>query len=194
VETLFRILHTHLEGLRLEHRPMALRLSMKAATPENRQLQIFENPLRDPNRFGETLARLAALAGEDHVGIPQRGPTHRPGQYHLQSPAFGLEETPDLLVEEAPDLSIGLPLRRYRPPPSARVESKDGRPVAVFSETLRGPICDALGPYRFSGEWWDANAWEVEEWDVEVEDRGLYRLCRTAQGWEVAGGYDEGGG
>jgi protein ImuB len=192
VETLFRILHTHLEGLRLEHRPTALRLSMKAAAPENRQLQIFENPLRDPNRFGETLARLAALAGEDRVGIPQRGSTHRPGQYDLQPVEFGLDETPDLLVEETPDLSIGLPLRRYRPPHPARVEIENGQPVAVFSETLRGPICDTLGPYRFSGEWWDASAWEVEEWDVEVEGRGLYRLCRMPGGWEVAGGYDEG--
>jgi protein ImuB len=186
VETLFRILHTHLDGLRLDHRPVALRLTVQAAISKKQQLRIFENPLRDPNRFGETLGRLAALVGNENIGIPEAGATHRPGKFRL---------LPSLIAEEPPDLSIGLPLRRYRPPHPAQVETNHGHPVTVNSPALRGFITSALGPYRISGEWWDAEAWELEEWDVELDGEGvgIYRLSRKGAAWFVEGCYSEGG-
>jgi len=190
VEPLFRILHTHLENLRLEHRPVALRLTMQPAAPHKRQLQIFENPLRDPNRFGETLGRLAALVGSENVGVPQPGLTHQPDDFRLEPPEFGTSDE-KLLETEPPDLSIGLPLRRFRPPLPARVEVQDRvRPVSVAFEKATGAITGALGPYRLSGEWWDQDAWEVEEWDVELADGGLYRLCRRGRNWFVDGCYE----
>ncbi len=189
VETLFRILHTHLDGRRLEHRPVALRLAMKAANPENRQLQIFENALRDPNRFGETLARLAALAGSDHVGTPQAGETHRPGSYRLLAPSFESDES-TLLAEEPPERGIGLPLRRYRPPHPAKVALERSRPASVFSQPASGIVSGSFGPYRLSGEWWDAATWEAEEWDVELAGAGMYRLSRRGGEWTVEGCYD----
>ena len=196
VEALFRILHTHLEDLRLDHRPVALRLTMQAAVPEKRQLRIFENPLRDPNRFGETLGRLSALVGNGNIGIPEAGATHRPGQFRLLPPVFTTEDEPSLIAEEPPDLNIGLPLRRYRPPHPAQVETNHGHPITVNSAALRGFIASALGPYRISGEWWDAESWEMEEWDVELDgdSAGIYRLCRRGAAWFVEGCYSEGGG
>ena len=194
VEVLFRIIHTHLDGLHLDHRPVALRLTMNAIVPENRQLRIFENPLRDPNRFGETLGRLAALVGSENLGVPEAGTTHRPGQFRLRPPAFDGEKEPVLLEEEAPDLSIGLPLRRYRPSQPARVEVKESQPAVIFSPTLSGWVTEALGPYRLSGEWWEAGAWAVEEWDVELAGRGLYRISRSGETWCIEGCYEAEGG
>src|SRR4029077_11498070 len=52
VEVLFRILHTHLEDLKLPERPIGVRLSLQAVAPARDQLQLFESALRDPNRFG----------------------------------------------------------------------------------------------------------------------------------------------
>ena len=190
VEPLFRILHTHLENLHLDHRPVALRLTIQPTEGRKRQMQIFENPLRDPNRFGETLGRLAALVGSENVGVPQPGKTHRPGEFHLEPPAFGAEEEAGLLEEEAPDLGIGLPLRRYRPPLPARVETERSQPVAAAFEKVGDLVAHALGPYRISGEWWDSRAWETEEWDVEMAGGGLYRLSRKGREWFVEGCYE----
>ncbi len=189
VEPLFRILHTHLESLRLEQRPVALRLEIQPGISSNRQLQIFENPLRDPNRFGETLGRLGALAGGENVGSPRQPASRRPGEIELAPPDFGAQPAA-LLEESPPDLGIGLPLRRHRPPLAARVELEQGRPAAVFSSGLSGPIVDALGPYRLSGDWWDAQAWAVEEWDVEMSDGSLGRIARRGADWFIEGRYE----
>ncbi len=188
VEVLFRILHTHLEGLRLEHGVVGLVLRLEATLPERQQFQLFESPLRDPNRFGETLGRLAALVGTDNVGVPVVLDTHRPDSFRLEKPCF------HELGRSAPlgeDLAVGLPLRRYRPAPAARVEIARGRLTFLFSEAASGPVREALGPYRASGAWWASEVWAVEEWDVELEDGGIYRLARSGGIWRVEGSYGE---
>ena len=68
---LFRILHTHLESLQLTRGPIGVRLRITPVQPEHQQFRLFESPLRDPNRFGETLARLAALVGQGNVGVAE---------------------------------------------------------------------------------------------------------------------------
>ena len=83
VEVLFRILHTHLEELQLAKRPIGIRLNIQATLPAKDQLQLFESALRDPNRFGETLAKLKAFLGNDNVGVPARSNTHRPNSFML---------------------------------------------------------------------------------------------------------------
>ena len=73
---LFRILHTHLEDLKLPERPIGVRLSLQAVAPARDQLQLFESALRDPNRFGETLAKLKAFLGNEHGTTQNRRSTH----------------------------------------------------------------------------------------------------------------------
>ena len=50
------------------------------------------------------------------------------------------------------------------------------RPSSWPPSAVRGPVADRAGPWRVSGDWWDA-AWAREEWDVLVEER-LFRLVR----------------
>ena len=87
-DVLFRILHTHLEALQLDHRPVAARLHADAIHPDHRQLHLFENPLRDANRFGETLARIASIVGAGNVGTPEILDTHRPDSFRIIEPQF----------------------------------------------------------------------------------------------------------
>ena len=188
VDVLFRILHTHLDGLRLDHGATGLRLLITPTRAERQQFQLFETPLRDPNRFGETLGRLAALVGAENVGVVEVGDTHRPDSLRLRAPRFhelGNAPTP------ADDFAVGLPLRRYRPPVAAQVRMVGHHPAWIESAKVRGAICDVLGPYRASGGWWESDRWSTEEWDVEMQGGGLYRLARVRNEWRIEGSYDE---
>jgi protein ImuB len=188
VDVLFRILHTHLDGLRLDHRAMGLRLLITPTRPERQQFQLFETPLRDPNRFGETLGRLAALVGEENVGVVEMLDTHRPDSIRLRPPRFSE------LGNAAPpahDFAVGLPLRRFRPPVAAQVRVVKHQPLRLESARVCGAIRAVLGPYRVSGGWWDSDPWSTEEWDVEMEQGGLYRLARVGHEWRMEGSYDE---
>jgi protein ImuB len=187
VDVLFRILQTHLDGLRLDHAATGARLRIEPTYAERQQFQLFESPLRDPNRFGETLGRLAALVGSENVGVVEILDTHRPDSFRLRTPHFH-DPGPTLSPE---DFTIGLPLRRWRPAISAEVRMVQHRPTFVDSGKVRGAIRDALGPYRASGGWWESDCWSTEEWDIELEAGGLYRLARNGQEWRIEGSYDE---
>lgn len=185
---LFRILDTHLESLRLEQHPTGIRLELASTLPAHDQFQIFENALRDPNRFGETLARLAAIVGNDRVGVPALENTHRPDRWSLAEPRFHEASSSSTL----PALPDGLPLRRFRPPFSANVQVVNCVPVFVASAKALGAIVHAAGPYRLDGTWWDTrDTWRTEEWDIELADGTLWRLARHDAAWALEGSYDE---
>lgn len=188
VDVLFRILHTHLDGLRLEQYATGARLRIEPAHIERQQFQLFESPLRDPNRFGETLGRLAALVGAENVGVAEVLDTHRPDSFRLRLPRF---HELNAAAESVEDFTVGLPLRRWRPPLAAEVSVVQHRPAFIVSAKLRDAIRDALGPYRASGGWWERESWATEEWDIEIEGGGLYRLARMGDEWRVEGSYDE---
>lgn len=185
VEALFRILHTHLEDLQLPQKPVGLRLKIEAIEPARDQLQLFESALRDPNRFGETLARLKALLGNDAVGVPGHAPTHRPEDFQLAE-NFATKRA----AEEESSPVLGLPLRRYRPTAQGAVHFQNERPVAVEFTELKGVVADCAGPYRLSGEWWDRQHWETEEWDIAMAQGGLYRISRRDRTWYLEGCYE----
>jgi protein ImuB len=55
---------------------------------------------------------------------------------------------------------------------------------------VRGAVEDRAGPWRTSGDWWDA-AWAREDWDVLVAGR-LLRLVRDRlrEKWLIDGEID----
>jgi protein ImuB len=260
-ETLFRVLHTHLETVRTDAPIATLRLTAKPGRPESHQFGLFETTLRNPNQFAETLARLTALCGSDRVGTPAVEPTFRPDAFQMKAadfrtsferttktcvdftiptglrpPAQGCEEratlglahrdflNPERVAPSArrrpevhrelqrsrnahcarePDrgggrkrgrgqnavhtkqFPRGLPLRRFRPPLPARIESREHRPMLMRSAVFNGVIVDIRGPFFSSGNWWENNRWWREEWDIQTADGNLYRIFRVAE--EVGG-------
>lgn len=183
VEVLFRVLATYLETLQLPQRPVGVRLRIEPALPARDQLSLFESALRDPNLFGETLARLKALLGNNAVGIPLVQDSHRPDDF-LLADTF----PPFQVMPSAP--RYGLPLRRYRPAFPGSVQTMNGRPATLESSVITGYIQQCSGPYRLSGHWWDQESWETEEWDVEIREGGLYRISRHQERWLVEGNYE----
>ena len=191
VNVLFRILHTHLDGLRLDHAAIGVRLLITPTLAERQQFQLFESPLRDPNRFGETLGRLAALVGAENVGTAEVLDTHRPDSFRLRAPHFHEMNAAGADTVAADFFVVGLPLRRWRPSVVAEVRVVRHRPEFIVSAKVRGVIRDALGPYRASGGWWESARWATEEWDIETESGALYRLVRAGGEWRIEGSYEE---
>jgi len=191
-DVLYRVLDTHSEQLRLEHGPTGVRLVAEPVKPEHQQFRFFENALRDPNRFAETLARLSAVVGSGKVGVPELKPTHKPDQFTLRMPEFSKPAPSKGQGEPGSSPTVGLPLRRFRPPLPAQVHvvpAQVPQPEYIVSEHAHGRVVDAQGPYRISGEWWEQE-WSAEEWDVQMADGGLYRVSRQGESWKVEGCYD----
>jgi protein ImuB len=186
IEVLFRMLHTDLDDLRTDSPIVSLRLEAKPATPETRQLGLFETSLRNPDQFSETLARLSALCGVDRVGFPVAEATHRPDAFRMEKPDFN--RMPAATPQE--DHPPGLQLRRFRPGIHAIIEFRRQEPALINSPVCRGSISDFRGPFTGSGGWWDASRWAREEWDIQIANGGLYRVVLSEEGCLVEGVYD----
>jgi protein ImuB len=185
VETLFRMLFTHLESFQSPHPIKSLHIAARPCKAVKEQLGLFETSLRDPNQFHQTLARLSALVGADRAGVPVKENTFRPDAFRLQPPAFHATAIPRKTTP-----SRGLSLRRFRPPRPAHVFTIDHRPASVVIEDFNAPLGESSGPWVASGEWWDHQAWERTEWEVESSDGRLYRLFQQGDAWYVDGIYD----
>jgi len=184
-EVLFRMLHTHLESLRTDSPVKSVELTAEPTRPEQRQLGLFESALRDPNQFQETLARLAALVGVDRVGSPVRQDSHRPDAFVLVRPDFERRTGLGREGESNPGKDRPTPLRRLRPALAAQVAwgseeagDRGGRPIELKCAVAGGRLVVALGPWKSSGNWWEAGGWEREEWDVALGAGRVMRLTR----------------
>jgi protein ImuB len=187
VETLFRITAQYLETVQTSTPVVGLRIEASPSNPANNQFDLFQGGLKDPNRFFQTLARLAALVGNDRVGIPEKINTHQPDRIRLRIPDFNWSR---VTTRSSGNLKIGPALRRYRPGILAKIELDHGKPIMIQSDLVAGKIRETRGPWKLSGNWWDPSHWEVEEWDIQLENGHLFRLAQSADCWEVVGVYD----
>jgi len=186
VETLFRMLHTHLENFTSKSPILAVALQAETTKPSFEQFHLFETALRDPARLTETLARLAGLLGSERVGTPVLEETHRPDAFRMEPFSWRLAETK---TDDLPPLPATA-LRRFRAALPASVLLAKNQPVHFRSAKIEGAIRAGKGPYRASGNWWDENAWARAEWDVELEN-GAVCQCHSSGGqWTLDGIYD----
>lgn len=199
VETLFRMVFTHLENFTTPSPITALSLEAIPSRTENHQFALFETSLRDPNHFFETVARLNALLGSDRVGSPVVQDSHRPDDFKMDPVKFkDLEEELTTkrrrraTTEETRAASTGkhgLALRRFRPPLPAEVQMEKDRPAYLNTARVRGRIAHATGPWRVSGQWWE-RPWVREEWDIETVSGRLCRIYQDGTSWFLDGLFD----
>jgi len=159
-------------------------LTAEPVKPRVAQGGLFLPLSPDPEKLELTLARIAGVVGKGNVGSPELVDTHRPGAFRMQR--FHVEtrnskfEIRNLKFEDEDsklkpgNSSFGLhhpslPLRVFRPPLSAKVEVRNGRPVRVDALGARGDVVLAAGPWRTSGDWWTDEPWDREEWDIVLE-------------------------
>jgi protein ImuB len=187
IEVLFRIVSQYLDTVQTSAPVIGFTLEAIPRKPGHNQFDLFQSGLKDPNRFFQTLARLAALLGNDQVGIPEKANTHKPDSVRSRMPAFDWSSTDR---PEDNQFRIGVPLRRFRPALPVEVQLSQDKPAWICGHTVTGQVRIARGPWRTSGNWWNPDRWDTQEWDVELEDGALYRLALNAGRWVVVGVYD----
>jgi protein ImuB len=173
----------------------ALALRAEPTPSRTVQFSLLDPAQPSPERLAETMARLHEWTVAGRGGAASLLDTHRPGAFVMATFA------PGPIGERGsqagpPPRRIGEPtrlaLRAFRPPLAARVVLRDHVPVFVAASGLRAAVSDRAGPWRASGDWWDA-AWSREEWDVELAGgAGVYRIFRDGiRGlWFVEGELD----
>jgi protein ImuB len=186
VETLFRMLQTHLENFKSQSPIIAVSLEAQPTKPSKQQFGLFETALRNPAQLSETLARLTGLLGPGRVGTPVLEDTYRPDAFHLEPFSWQLDDAAP--VEEP--LPSACALRRFRSFVCASVLSTENKPAHLQSAEVRGPVRTAAGPYHSSGNWWDENFWARAEWDLELENGALCRCHEDEGTWKLDGVYD----
>ena len=186
VETLFRMLHTHLENFTSKSPIIAVALKAETTKPSFEQFHLFETALRDPARLTETLARLTGLLGSERVGTPVLEETHRPDACRMEPFSWQLAEKK---TDELPPLPATA-LRRFRAALPASVLLAKNQPVHFRSAKVEGAVRAGKGPFRASGNWWDENAWDRAEWDVELENGAVCQCHATGGQWALDGIYD----
>lgn len=75
--------------------------------------------------------------------------------------------------------------------PSLRAEAliRDARLVFIKTRLFAGHVLNCSGVWKGNSKWWD-QPWRTQEWDIEVENAGVYRLCKARDEWFLIGEYD----
>jgi len=171
VKFLLKLLQHNLES-ELPGEPVSI-VILRVVPTAMRFLQhdLFTLPAPEPERLESTLQKIRAMVGPKNVKIPEIRNTYRPG--------WGQAET-------------NLAFRHFRPPLDARVEVEAGQPSRLRASTVQGTVDEISGPWRTSGDWWRADAWDRDEFDLELSDGVLYRLIfnRQLKKWLLEGVYD----
>jgi len=168
-------------------------VTLRAEPTPARSLQhsLLERARPRPEQVATLMARVGALLGHDRVGTAALVDTDRPGAFHMM-PFTGTEPRSTAAPQHC---GTGPGLRRLRRPLAAMVASELGRPLHVRLARAGMPggrVTGCAGPWRTSGEWWAATAWDHDEWDVALEDGGICRLFRDRRQdrWYLEGIYD----
>ena len=176
-------------------------LAAEPARPRSTQGGLFLPPAPEPEKLELTLARIEGMVGDQKVGALQLLDTHHPEGFRMQR---FVTETPRTNPREdasASDLSetksAVTALRQFRPPLRADVTLKNGQPVHLVcpKKDVQGDVLWKAGPWRFSGDWWEREAWSRDEWDIALQNGetiAFYRLVHDllGGGWFVEGTYD----
>jgi protein ImuB len=184
---------------------MKIHLASEPARPRSAQGGLFLPPSPEPEKLELTLARIAALVGEQKVGALELLDTHHPEGFRMQRfVAVAPEKNPrNKIPEAAQEKSIVTALRRFRPALRASVILENSQPVQLScarKKEVQGTVLWRAGPWRASGDWWEREAWSRDEWDIAMQttaprngvEVSFYRLVHDllGGGWFVEGTYD----
>src|SRR5579862_1056545 len=178
---------------------MKIHLAAEPARPRSAQGGLFLPPSPEPEKLELTLARIAGMVGEQKVGALELLDTHHPDGFRMRRfVAEVAHKSPQKRTPDSAEAQAAITaLRRFRPPLRANVTLENGQPVHLVcrKKEVQGEVLWKAGPWRFSGDWWEREAWSRDEWDLALrngEAISFHRLVHDllGGGWFVEGTYD----
>jgi protein ImuB len=185
-----KLLQLDLEGHPPQSSILGVHLFAEPGATSKVQLGLFSPQLPEPGRLDVTLARIAAIVGEENVGQAVLDDTWRAGDFHIER--FSVTSAEPLTANTTSLFC----LRLLRPAERATVEIHRGSPREFAFRSRRYAVEKVYGPWIKGGEWWNSSIWGNEQWDVigKTGD-GARVICRLSHDfvqndWRVAGLYD----
>jgi protein ImuB len=164
------------------------------ARPNQRGLYAVSRP--EPESLLLTVGKLKKLVGEENVGVAVMLDQRLAEPFDLESSggiAAGdiqtISERQSLSANRAAEPRGVIAFTFYRPPVRAEVLVRDRQLVYLKTRYFAGHIANISGVWKGNSKWWD-RSWRTQEWDVEVENGGVYRLCKADEEWFLVGEYD----
>lgn len=188
---LLKLLQLDLQAHPPETAIVSLRLSAEPGHESKVQIGLFSPQLPESTRLEVTLARLAAVVGEDRVGQAVLTDTHQDGSFTLQ-PFVVPAIQPAVLPTKSPTTG----LRRLRPAATVRVSLVDAQLSGFWHEGQHYDVREIFGPWRSSGSWWTDHLWSSERWDVAAATPngtvliGIVAHDHVKQQWQLEAVYD----
>lgn len=159
--------------------------------PDQKGLYAVSRP--EPESLLLTANKLKKLVGEENVGVPVLLDQRLAEPFTLDAdklPDAGSSVNGGGRVLDLAKKDRGvIAFNYYRPPLQAQVLVRDGRLVFVKTRHFSGYVTEYSGVWKTNSKWWD-KPWKTQAWDIEVEDYGVYRLCKIDQEWFLTGEYD----
>jgi protein ImuB len=185
---LLKLLHLELTTHPPCSEVLAMHLEAEPGRPSKEQTGLFSPQLPDTSRLDVTLARIQSIVGEGNVGSPRLQDTHRQDTHTME--AFRVagahpgkesrKASRNDIRSEAELPNARMARRRIRPPLPAHIVMGGRRPAAVTFAQQSYQVRRAYGPWRSSGQWWNAQAWASEEWEVALCASGTGALLHCA--------------
>ena len=170
---LLKLMHLDLQAHPPSDSVTDILLTAETGDPSKVQLGLFSPQLPEAGRLDVTLARIAALVGEDRVGTPELKDTHQPDRFAMAG--FKVAET----KPNNKKIMQRSAVRRLRPEETIAMFLRNERPVEFRFRSTSYRIERAWGPWQMSSSWWNGEAWSVEEWDVVAQGANRNKIfCR----------------
>lgn len=185
-----KLLHLDLEAHPSQAAILTVALHAEPGNTSKVQLGLFSPQLPEPGRLDVTLARIAALVGENNVGQAVLDDTHSSEGFHMEP--FQVSSATSESIPSEPHVC----LRRLRPPQPISMLLENGRPKSFFFRNQRCLVEQAYGPWLKGGEWWNETIWGQEQWDLiaRAQDNTLLFCCVARDliddQWQVVALYD----
>ena len=151
--------------------------------PAQKGLYAVSRP--EPERLLLTVNKLKKLVGEENVGIPVILNERLVEPFALD--ADKMPEGRERLEIKAEKAIIAFSY--FHPPVRAEVLVRDGSLIFVKTRYFEGHVSEYSGVWKSNSKWWD-RSWKTEEWDIEIENKGIYRLSKAGNEWFLVGEYD----
>lgn len=151
--------------------------------PSQRGLYAVSRP--EPESLLLTVNKLKNLVGENKVGVPVILNQRLAQAFALDATAMPHGSEKLEVRQENPIIAFSY----FNPPLKAEVLVRDKRLIFLRTQFFQGRVQEYSGVWKSNSKWWN-DAWKTQEWDVEIEDQGVYRLCKVDKDWFLAGEYD----